>query len=341
MAKGLRGAGGPETGGRWDDPIKNDMWPIPSKPSLARLWEDVYQIHSHYVEFFSENKKGMTGYPELCPNWDPIKEEAVEGNCPLCAKGHKVQVHFYIYLIDRKAQTKTGATAIKVARITKKLAGKITRLSTMAYPKLDPDEAPDATDIKKGFDVWLSQTNNNNKVDYDANHSDKTPLTDEEIEAFEDFVKENNIARMVKAATKSGSDILSKLSNMGIDGFGKPKQADRGQSQQQTRRSRSYEDYDSPPEEPEGRPERTRRTEQEDAPPARTRARREEAEADADERPARPPARRASLTGDDDDEDVRPSRPSRFDDDDAPAPAARPTRRGATPSTSDIPDDDA
>ena len=327
-----------ETGGndgRWDDPLKSDKYEIPTKSTLIRAWDEVHEVHSHFVEFYSEKKKGKTGYPELCPNWDPVKEEAIDGGCPLCEAGQKPQVHMYLFIIDRRAQQKSGTTLPKVVRFTKKFAGKIGRLSEMAYPDMEEDQQPDPTDRKMGFDFWISQSNNNGKTEYDCNAGDKKPLTKDEIAIFTEFAEERPIGKLVKKFIKPRNEILQSLQRSGVEGFGKPASRDSGQNK--TAKRRTYEDYDAPPEDEE-RPARKARPadDDEEAPPARkpTRASREE-----DEEPKAKVPKRASLTGDDEDEeDVRPRGKSRFDEEDE-APK-KPARSYATPNKNDVPEDD-
>lgn len=316
------------TSGRFDDPIKGDMYQIPTKNTQIRAWEEVHEARSHYVEFYSEKKGGKTGFPEFCLNWDPVKEAVVDGGCPLCEKGHKTQTHYYLYIIERRAQQKTGSTIVKVVRFTGKFAGKVGKLSEMAYPDMDPDEAPDATDRKQGFDIFISQSNNSGKTEYECGQSDKKPLTKDEIAAFEDYAEEHNISKMIKPFIRSRTEVLNQLTKMGVDGFGGSKPAGGGREQGQARgKKRSYEDFDEVPEDGDKEPA---------AKPSR-RARDED-----DEPPARKPAKRTSLTGDDDEEDaddVRPKGKSRLDKEDD-EPPAKPRRSYATASADDAPDAD-
>lgn len=310
MAK-LKEAAKRQQRGYWDASIKESLLQVPPKPLPLRLWEEVKEVRSHWVDFVSETK-GKTGFGELCLNWDPVNEKTLDGGCPLCEKGNKVTSYYYAFAINRKAQAKGGGMiTVHPIRLTGKLAGKIGNLSEIAYPELGED-APDATDIKKGFDVLVSQTNTNGKIEYEAHAGDKKALTKDEIEAFEEYVAEHDIGKMAKSGMQSRATIIDNLAKRNVPGFGN------GSSQQKDKpassaKKRSYEDYDSP-------------ADDEDAavPPSRK---------------AKPEAeKRQSLTGDDDeDETPRKSRRTALDDDEEDA---APVRRYATPSADDTPDDE-
>jgi hypothetical protein len=190
------------------------------------------------------------------------------------------------------------------------LAGKVGKLSEIAYPDLG-DDAPDATDSKRGFDVMISQTNTNGKVEYESHAGEKKPITKEEREAFEEYVADHNIGKMAKTAVQPRAALMEALARRGVEGFTVSKASSAA-------KKRNYEDYDSAPDD-----------EDPVAPPAK------KAVAKA------APAKRASLTGDEDEEDAPPARkPARktvLDEEDDEAP---PSRRYATADADDAPDDE-
>lgn len=301
--------------GRWDEPIKSEMFPIPTKATPVRLWSDITEIRQHWVEFVSKTK-GNTGYGELCLNWDPATEtENLDAGCPLCASGKKPMVYYYGFLFNRRAQAKTQNTTVQPVRLTGKLAGKIGKLSEIAYPDMG-DDAPDATDPKQGFDVFISQSNVNSKVEYDAQFGEKRPLTKEEKAAFEEYAEEHSIGAMAKPFIKSRADLLDKLGKMGVEGFSavrKDKAGDR------PAKSRNYEDYDQAPDDDE---------DPASPPPSKSKQ-------------AEKPKQKASLTGDDDEDEesgarVRPSgKKSRLDDEEE-----TPSRSYAAPDEDEAPSED-
>lgn len=313
MAK-LKDAAKNSNRGRWDESIKDDLLQIPNKATPLRLWEEIKEIRQHWVEFVSQTK-GKTGYGEMCLNWDPVTETVVEGDCPLCEKGNKPTTYYYGFVINRRVQAKTGNCTVQPVRLTAKLAGKIGKLAEIAYPDLG-DDAPDATDTKRGFDVLVSQTNTNGKVEYEAHAGEKKPLTKEERAAFEDYVSEHDLGKLAKGAIQARSELITNLERKGVDGFSSGKSERKGNT---AAKKRNYDEYDAPDE--------------------------DEEEAD----PVSPPKKkatgkpkvekRASLTGDDDDEDEAPRKPRRtaLDDDDE---EEAPSRSYSTPDEDDVPDDD-
>lgn len=294
--------------GRWDQSFKDDLYTIPSKSAPVRLWEEVKEIRQHWVEFVSQTK-GKTGYGEMCLNWDPLNEKVIEGDCPLCATGKKPTVYYYGFLINRRVQQKSGNTVVQPIRMTAKLAGKIGKLSEIAYPDLG-DDAPDATDQKRGFDVMLSQSNTNGKIEYEAHAGDKKPLTKDEKEAFEEYVAEHDLGKLAKSAIQPRANLLEGLGRRGVEGFASSKSSAGANT---AAKKRNYEDYDSPDEDDAAVP-----------------AKKATAKAE----------KRSSLTGDDDEDDAPPKKPSRksaLDEDDE---EEAPSRRYSTPDADDVPDDE-
>lgn len=308
MAKLKDAAKNQGNNGRWDQSFKDDLYTIPSKSAPVRLWEEVKEIRQHWIEFVSQTK-GKTGYGEMCLNWDPTTETAVDGHCPLCESGKKPTVYYYGFLINRRVQQKTGNCTVQPIRMTAKLAGKIGKLSEIAYPDLG-DDAPDATDQKRGFDVMLSQTNTNGKIEYEAHAGDKKPLTKDEKEAFEEYVSEHDLGRLAKAALQPRAALIDGLARRNVEGFssGGERKANAAA------KKRDYESYDSP---------------------------------DDDDDPVTPPKKasaakaekRSSLTGDDDDEEPAPRKQGRrtaLDDDEDEGPS----RRYSTPDEDEAPDEE-
>lgn len=291
--------------GRWDLSFKDDLFQIPNKSTPVRLWEEIREIRQHWVEFVSQTK-GKTGYGEMCLNWDPVSEKTIEGNCPLCEAGKKPTVYYYGFMINRRARS----LVVQPVRLTQKLASKIGKLSEIAYPDLGED-APDATDQKRGFDVMISQSNTNGKVEYEAHAGEKKPVTKEEREAFEEYVAEHDIGKLAKAAVQPRAALLDGLARRGVEGFAAAKA-------NSAAKKRNYEDYDSAPDDDEDPV----------APAKKSSA-------------AAKPAKRASLTGDEDEDDVparKPARKTALDEDDEEE--ATPSRRYATADEDDAPDDE-
>lgn len=218
MAKSLRQAAKSFNNTRWDEPIKDDLFAIPQKATRVRLYSQLATVRQHFVEFYSEKKKGQTGFYELCLNWDPVKDEEVEGGCPMCDAGMKPTEHHYAYLVVRQKNQKAPVTVHPV-RLTGKLAGAIVKLSEIVYPDQDSfpegwegEEAPDAVDPKHGFDIFLRKEDNNGKTEYVASHSDKAPLTKVEREAFEEYIENgHDVAKLAKGGLRPKSEIQQKL----------------------------------------------------------------------------------------------------------------------------------
>jgi hypothetical protein len=220
MAKSLRQAAKSFNNTRWDEPIKDDLFAIPQKATRTRLYDHLATVRQHFVEFYSEKKKGNTGFYELCLNWDPVQDKEVEGGCPMCDAGMKPTEHHYAYLIVRQKNAKPGTPiTVHPVRLTGKLAGGIVKLSEIVYP--DPDslpegwdgeDAPDAIDQKFGFDVFLRKEEVNGKTDYIASHSDKSALTKAERAAFEEYISNgHDVAKLAKAGLRPRAEISQKL----------------------------------------------------------------------------------------------------------------------------------
>lgn len=311
MAKLRDAAKNQANNGRWDQSIKDELFQVPNKSTPVRLWEEVNEVRQHWVEFVSQTK-GKTGYGEMCLNWDPVAEANVQGSCPLCESGNKATTYYYGFLINRRVQQKTGNCTVQPIRMTAKMAGKIGKLSEIAYPDLGED-APDATDPKKGFDVLLSQTNTNGKVEYEAHAGEKKPLTKEEREAFEEYVAEHQLGKMAKGALQPRADLVNGLARRGVTGFAPAANAPDRKGNAAAKK-RSYEDYDAAPDD-------------EDDPVAPAKKSAAKAE------------KRASLTGDDDEEETprKPARRTALDDDEE---EATPSRRYSTPDADEAPDEE-
>lgn len=296
--------------GRWDQSFKDEVFAIPGKSTPVRLWEEVKEIRQHWVEFVSQTK-GKTGYGEMCLNWDPVNEKTVDGGCPLCEQGKKPTTYYYGFLINRRVQQKSGNTVVQPIRMTAKLAGRIGKLSEIAYPDLG-DDAPDATDQKKGFDVLISQTNTNGKIEYEAHAGDKKPLTKDEAAAFEEYVAEHDLGKLAKGSMRPRAELVEGLGRRGVEGFSSSK----GAAANGAAKKRNYEDYDSPDD--------------------------EDAAVPAKKAPAAKTEKRSSLTGDDEDEDEtprrKPARKTALDEDEEEE--ATPSRRYATADEDDAPDEE-
>jgi hypothetical protein len=312
MAKLKDAAKNQGNNGRWDQSFKDEVFAIPGKSTPVRLWEEVKEIRQHWVEFISQTK-GKTGYGEMCLNWDPVNEKTVEGGCPLCEAGKKPTTYYYGFLINRRVQQKSGNTVVQPIRMTAKLAGKIGKLSEIAYADLG-DDAPDATDQKKGFDVLISQTNTNGKIEYEAHAGDKKPLTKDEVEAFEEYVAEHDLGKLAKGSMRPRAELVESLGRRGVEGFS----AQKASASNGAAKKRNYEDYDSPDDE-------------------------EDAVVPAKKAAAKPAAaaKRSSLTGDDEEEEAprrKPARKTALDDDEEED--ATPSRRYATADEDDVPDEE-
>lgn len=309
MAK-LKDAARGQNTGRWDASFKDDIFKIPSKSAPVRLWEEVKEIRQHWVEFISQTK-GKTGYGEMCLNWDPVTETSVDGKCPLCENGRKPTVYYYGFLLNRRVQQKTGNCTVQPIRMTAKLAGKIGKLSEIAYPDLG-DDAPDATDQKRGFDVLLSESNTNGKIEYEAHAGEKKPLTKEEREAFEEYVAEHDLGKLAKSAVQPRAALITELARKNAEGFSANQATDRKGNV--AAKKRDYEAYDSP--------------DDDDDPVTPSPAKKAAPKAE----------KRSSLTDDDDDEAPAPrkARKTALDDEDE---EEGPSRRYSTPDEDDAPEE--
>lgn len=290
MAKSLKAAAKSFNQGRWDDPIKDELFTIPPKSTRIRFFSEIITVRQHWVEFYSEKKKAMTGYFDLCLDWDPTTDESTGGGCPYCEAKLRYTEYHYAYVISRSEQAKAKMAIVHPIRLTAKIASAVVKLSDIVYEGVD--DAPDATDVKGGFDVFIRSENTNGKVEYHVSHGDKTPLTAEEREAFKEYVAEKNIGKMAKAGTRPYDEIARKLSERGVEGGGdKDSGAKKPLGTKPKPKAKDYEKYD------------------------------EEVPNDEDD-PASPPARpgkapkpdvtkKTSLTGDDEEEEApAPRRPA-------------------------------
>jgi hypothetical protein len=231
---------------RWDDPIKEDVILIGTKPRVLRFFPYLLELRTHYIEFLSE-QKGKTGFPTLCVGWDPIKEQPSGRVCPWCAemktvvdkktKAESQKQRFYQssaffgFAFDRGLQKKTKETTVGPVRMTRTLAEKLKALPQSKYhPDMleaeqieemnidinDLETLPDVTDEKYGFDVTVLRTEKSGKVDYDANPGNTSPLTAAELELFEAYLKSHDIAKMAANGIKSQSneDIIKSLDRL-------------------------------------------------------------------------------------------------------------------------------
>jgi hypothetical protein len=309
MANSLKRAAQSQKKPAWDEGIREDTFTIPSQNTRVRLFPHIVTVRQHYVEFISE-KKGKTGFYKLCLNWNCVDNEQIDGNCPLCEHGNRWTEHHYGYLFGRKAAAK-GNVVVQPVRMTGKLVGKISKLSEIVYADIeDADDRPDATDAKGGFDIFLSQTNVNSKVEYDCNPSDKTPLTKAELKAFEDYIGDNkDIEKLVKPDSRE--ELLNDMHRIGLIGEGA-----KGKSKPPVDKAAAkakYDGYDST---------------DDPAVPAKPNK--------AAGKPA--PKKQTSVSGDDDDDDVAPAASGRktpLDDDDGPE------RSYSNPDEDDAPVEDA
>jgi hypothetical protein len=218
MAKGLKSVAR-SFDGRWDDSIKDDSFTIPSSPTRVRLWDDFYKVFSHWVEFVKDNK--TKGFFTLCLAQDPVSGNRTSDPCPYCEVGIKASEHTYGYLLVRKEQKQQKVTKVRPIRMTGGLVSQIAKLSQIVYAteiesnKYDEDSAPDASDPKHGFDVVVFKKEGN-KTEYTATQGDRTPLNEEEIVAFEEYVNSNNIGKLVKRSLESYSEAVKTLTNKGL-----------------------------------------------------------------------------------------------------------------------------
>ena len=214
---------------RWDDPIKDDIIQITTKPRVLRYFPYLLELKTHFIEFMSESK-GKTGFPALCVGWDPVKEEPSGRECPWCAEMKTVEDKktgktsekprfyqgsaFYGMAFDRGIQKKSKETIVGPVRMTKTLAEKMKTLPQSKYhPDMleeeeiekmgidvnDLDTLPDVTDEVWGFNVTVFRTEKpGNKIDYECNPGDHAPLTKAEQAAFDAYESTHNIAKMAK-----------------------------------------------------------------------------------------------------------------------------------------------
>ena len=319
--------------GRWDESFMSDQYKISEqRAKRIRAWEDIEEVPTHYIEFFSEKKGGKTGYYELCLNWDYGKGEAAENDCPACRAGIRTSNYLYGLCIDRVEQKK-GVLQIHPIRLTNKCGGDIMKLSEIAYDEeempedWDEDEPPDATDIKYGFDIMISVAKNNGKTEYPVNVANKgmKPLNKEEIRAFRDYADQVDFAALAAKGMTPMAAFEKSLRDKGLlDGGGSGSAASAS-----SKKSTNYDDYDEVPEDDEDDEDPVT------APPKRRKKQ------PSTKKPASKARKVQSLTDDDEedgeeDEPVERSLPWDDEDDEDEAPS----RTYATPDKDEAPEDD-
>ncbi len=333
MAKSLRQVAKTFNNTRWDEAIKPDLLSIPQKPLRVRMYNHICTIKQHYVEFRSNDpKKGMTGFYELCLNWDPVEDKEIEGNCPMCDSGMQPTTHNYAYVIVRKKDADPKQPLVVPVRMTGKLTGSILKLSNFVFPEGPPEgwegeELPDATDPKFGFDIFLSKEENNKKTDYVANQTQNvTPLNKFERQAFEEYIADgHDVAQLAKAGVRPRSEVYSKLVKLNVIKGGASSNQSSGGGK------KSYDNLDDEEQVPGGDEDAAvpaPRTGKKPAP---------QVDDDDDQEAAAPPVKppkagqqRRSLPWDEGDEEEAP----------APKPRSGTSRTIATPDDDDVPSDD-
>lgn len=236
--------------GRWDEAFKDDQFPIPSKATRVRLFNEVETVPTHWVEFYSKKQKGQTGFYALCINHDYDTGETVDNGCPYCKAGFRVSNYVYGYIISRREQRK-GALSVKPIRLTPKCTNDILRLTDVAYPDEEwpdgwnEDEGPDATHPKFGFDITIAKITKNKKTEYEVHVADggKVALKKSEFQAFKAYADQMPFAELAKAGLESKAEIERKLVELGINDGG---------SGGGSGKSTNYEDYDSIDDDDEG-----------------------------------------------------------------------------------------
>jgi len=239
--------------GRWDEAFKDDQFPIPSKATRIRLFNEVETVPTHWVEFYSKKQKGQTGFYALCINHNYETGETVDNGCPYCKAGFRVSNYVYGYVISRRDQRK-GALQVKPIRLTPKCTNDILRLTEVAYPDEEwPEgwsgedgEGPDATHPKFGFDITIAKITKNKKTEYEVHVADggKIALKKSEFQAFKAYAEQMPFGELAKAGLESKAEIDRKLQELGITGEG----GGGGGGGKST----NYEDYDSIDDDEEG-----------------------------------------------------------------------------------------
>lgn len=288
----------------WNENFKPEIYQIAPKGERIRLFDKLVGIKTHRVDIISPTK-GPTGYQELCLNWDPVSEKEVDGDCPMCAEGAKQSQEFWGYQMNRRARAKSGEILLKIIRFTGVAAAKLADLSNKVYlvgdeevddqrkplPEgFDESDPPGADHRVHGFDFTIKKTEKNGKTEYEVDSQPGwvTSLTDDEIEAFDEYAQIHDIGRAARKGQLSPAAFRAKLQKSS----GQPQQQKRPPAKTQAERDRAaFDDEDQIPED--------------DAPPQRQAAK--AAKTQAVKPQAKPQVRaKASLSGDDDeDEHVR------------------------------------
>lgn len=343
---------------RWDDVFKDEVWEYPPKPRRVRLWEEIFTVPMHYVQFISKESGSMAGFYDLCLNWNYDKEEPyADGGCEACRLAYRASRYGYGYLLDRRDQSKNDENVVRPVRLAPKLIGDIVAASLHAYPEddagkrqlpkgWDSDEPPDATHPQHGFDVLLNSGSGSNKATEYKVHttpSDVKPLTKEEIAAFKAYAKKVQYQALVKAALITPEEQRRKYEDLGVLPAEKKSKDDKPSrksrdSDNGKARSADYRKYDTVPGDDDDDDRGAQKTER----------RAVSSDDDEDDRKAKPKvnARRSSLL----DEDEAPRKPAALarpssaasrpwddDDDEVDAPAGR---NYASASAREAPSDD-
>jgi hypothetical protein len=246
MGKSLRKASkGFKNRGRWDEGFKDDQFQIPGKATKIRLFDEFDTIPHHWVEFYSNKKKGMTGFYALCQNWDYEEGEYADNGCPYCEADLRVTNYTYGFVISRKEQ-RQGNLQVRPIRLTPKCTSDILNLTESAYPdeeypeewEDEDGEGPDATHPKFGFDITIKVGKKNNKTEYTVSYADngKCPLKKSELKAFQDAAEQIPFAELALAGLETKEEAARKLKELGV--------LDGGSSEPQKKKSSDYNDYD-------------------------------------------------------------------------------------------------
>ena len=215
---------------RWDAPLKEFLFEYPeARPTRVRLWEDIFTIPQHYVQF--KAKDGSTkGFYALCLNWDYDNEEKADNKCPYCDCDINATEYSYGLVIKRSEQKKGNLQPL-VIRMTPTLVFKIGSLTDVAYPdeedwpegyEPDPDDpnvGPDATDPKYGFDLMIQMQKSGKKTEYSVSIPPQKgilPLKKEEVRAFKDFISQYDFLAMAKSALNTVEGARKDLERMGL-----------------------------------------------------------------------------------------------------------------------------
>jgi len=318
---------------RWDASFANDQFKIPDgRATKIRLGEKVDVIPHHWVEFYSEKKKGKTGFYQLCLNWNFETGEHQDRGCPMCEAGIRASNYAYAYVISRAEQRK-GNLQVRPVRLTPKCTNDILKLTDIAYPDEEwpegwqDEDGPDATDPQYGFDIMISMEKNNSKTEYPVHVAQGgiKPLTKEERRAFKDYMAQVDFAELAAAGLPSAAEIKADLQRLGILEGGKA--ASEGGAKKAAKAN--YDEYDEVPEddgdaEDEDDPvvEKPRASKKKAAEPKKDKSRKVQ-----------------SLTDDEDEDDEGGNRSLPWDDEDEEDEEG-PARSYATADEDDAPEDD-